>query len=88
MCLGMPARIIETEDDRGTPMGIVDFGGVTKRVCLVYVPEAEIGEFVIVHAGFAITRLDRDAAEASLDLFEEIGLLRAPSDPPMGEVGA
>lgn len=63
--------------DRGTLMAAVDFGGVTKTVCLAYVPEAEEGQYVIIHAGFAITILDEAAAMASLDLFEEIGIVEA-----------
>ncbi|MGI9607518.1 MAG: HypC/HybG/HupF family hydrogenase formation chaperone [Acidimicrobiales bacterium] len=56
-------------------MATVDFGGVTKNVCLAYTPEARLGEYVIIHAGFAIAVLDEAAAMASLDLFEEIGLV-------------
>lgn len=73
MCLGMPGKVIEVRDDRGTRMATVDFGGVTKSVCLAFVPEAEVGDYAIVHAGFAITRLDESAALESLKLFEELG---------------
>jgi len=62
-------------------MAAVDFGGVTKTVCLAYVPEAEEGQYVIIHAGFAITILDEAAAMASLDLFEEIGIVEALEEP-------
>ena len=81
MCLGVPGRIVETHMDRGTLMAAVDFGGVTKTVCLAYVPEAEEGQYVIIHAGFAITILDEAAAMASLDLFEEIGIVEALEEP-------
>ncbi len=75
MCLGVPARVVSTHEDRGTPMATVDFGGATKSVCLAFAPEAGPGDYVIVHAGFAITVLDEAAAEASLDLFEQMGIL-------------
>ncbi len=78
MCLGVPGRIITTRDDRGTPMATVDFGGATKEVCLVYTPDAAVGTHVIVHAGFSIAELDEEAAQASLDLFAEIGLFDVP----------
>ena len=79
MCLGIPGRVTETHDDRGTPMAVVDFGGVTKRVCLVYTPEAGLDDYVIIHAGFAIAVLDEDAARAALDLFEEIDTVDPPT---------
>lgn len=81
MCLGIPGRIIETQDDRGTPMAIVDFGGVTRSVCLVYVADAGVGDYAIVHAGFAIAIVDEEEAQASLDLFEEIGIVESQSHP-------
>lgn len=80
MCLGIPAQIVATEDDRGTLMGTVDFGGATRRVCLAYTPNAAIGEYVIVHAGFAIARLDQAAAAESLQYFEELGFVEPAAD--------
>lgn len=77
MCLGVPGRILNKYQDRGTAMATVDFGGVTKNVCLAYTPEAEVGDYTIIHAGVAITILDEAAALASLALFEEIGLFDA-----------
>ena len=58
MCLGIPGRVQEVYEARGTRMAVADFGGVTKTVCLAYVPEVGVGDYTIVHAGFAITRLD------------------------------
>ena len=75
MCLGVPGKVTEIRDERGTRMATVDFGGVTKDVCLAYVPEAQIGEYTVIHAGFAITMLDEESALQTLALFEEIGLL-------------
>lgn len=67
MCLGVPARVVEVlEEDGGIPMGRVSFDGVVKEVCLAYTPDVEPGDYVIVHVGFAIARLD--AAEASRQL--------------------
>jgi hydrogenase expression/formation protein HypC len=56
-------------------MGKVDFGGITREVCLAYVPEARVGDFVIVHAGFAISRIDEAEAQETLDLLVESGIL-------------
>jgi hydrogenase expression/formation protein HypC len=75
MCLGVPGKVLDIREERGTLMATVDFGGVTKTVCLVYVPEAVVADYVIVHAGFAITRLDEASALESLQLFRELGLL-------------
>lgn len=75
MCLGVPGKVAEKYEKQGMPMGKVDFGGVTKEVCLAYVPEVELGSYVIVHVGFAITELDEKSAQETLALFQEIGLL-------------
>jgi hydrogenase expression/formation protein HypC len=75
VCLGIPGKVVELHDDRGTPMALVDFGGVTKTVCLAYVPDAVVGDYAIVHAGFAITRLDEASALETLRLLAELGTL-------------
>jgi hydrogenase expression/formation protein HypC len=62
-------------------MAEVDFGGVRKEVCLAYVPEVVVGDYTIVHVGFALTRLDEESARQTLELFERIGLL----DEELGE---
>jgi hydrogenase expression/formation protein HypC len=64
-------------DDRGTLMADVDFGGATKDVCLAYLPDLSVGDYTIVHAGFALTRLDEASALASLTAFRELGMLEA-----------
>jgi hydrogenase expression/formation protein HypC len=90
MCLGIPGRVVDTWDDAGVTMSTVDFDGVTKTVCLAYLPEVVIGEYVIVHAGFAITRLDEESANATLDMFRNLGVLEeelggtAAEDEPFG----
>ena len=71
MCLGIPGEILSVEE--GTlRTGRVAFGGIVKDVCLAYVPEAEAGDYVVVHAGFAISRLDREAAERGFSYLEEL----------------
>lgn len=75
MCLAVPGKILEIEDRDGTLMSVVDFGGVQKNVCLQYIPDAEIGEYVVVHVGFAINRLDEDSAKKTLAEFEHLGVL-------------
>ncbi|MBV7328537.1 HypC/HybG/HupF family hydrogenase formation chaperone [Chloroflexi bacterium TSY] len=75
MCLGVPGKIVEKYETQGMPMGKVDFGGVTKEVCLAYVPDIEISRYAIVHVGFAITELDEQSAQETLDLFREMGVL-------------
>ena len=68
MCLGVPGEVIEIEEPgEGLAQGTISFGGVRKRVCLVYVPEAKIGDYVIVHAGFALSVIDPERAR---DVFE------------------
>ena len=75
MCLGVPGKVIEIYEKHGTPMGKVDFDGISKEVCLAYVPEIEVGDYTIVHVGFAITQLDEESAQESLALFREMGVL-------------
>ena len=71
MCLGIPGRIVRIVDEQGLRMGDVDFGGVTRKACLAYVPEAEVNDYVVIHAGFAISRIDADEAEQTLKLIED-----------------
>ena len=75
MCLGVPGKVLEVREEHGTRMATVDFGGVTKTVCLAYVPDVGIGDYTIVHAGFAITKLDEASALETLKMFEDLGLL-------------
>ena len=81
MCLGVPGKVLEIRSEHGTRMAIVDFGGVTKTVCLAYVPEVEVGDYTIVHAGFAITRLDEASALETLQMFTDLGLLDELGEP-------
>ncbi len=75
MCLAVPGRVMSVGEQDGQRMAQVDFGGVRKEVCLDYVPEAVIGEYVIVHVGFAIQRLDEKSAQETLANFEKLGIL-------------
>jgi hydrogenase expression/formation protein HypC len=73
MCLGIPGRIQEIRDTALLRMGTVDFGGVSREVCLSYVPDAEVGDYVIVHVGFAISQLDEKEAMITLDILRQMG---------------
>ena len=75
MCLGIPGKVIDIWEEAGTRMSTVDFGGTTKTVCLAYLPDMQIGEYAIVHAGFAITCLDEASANETLKMFENLGVL-------------
>jgi hydrogenase expression/formation protein HypC len=75
MCLGIPGKIIEIYTVGDLRMGKVDYGGVVKEACLAYVPEADVGQYVIVHAGFALNMLDEAEAQETLALFREMGML-------------
>ena len=81
MCLGIPGRIVEVGPEGLMRMGKVDFGGVVREVCLAYVPDAKLNDYVIVHAGFAISQLDEEEAHETLKLMAEMGILE-------GELGA
>jgi hydrogenase expression/formation protein HypC len=72
MCLGIPGKIIDVYEAGGLPMGKVDFGGVTKECCLAYVPEANVGDYTIIHVGFALNIVDEDEALETLDLLRQI----------------
>jgi hydrogenase expression/formation protein HypC len=74
MCLGVPGRILDIEDGE-LRSGTVAFGDITKSVCLACVPEAVVGDFVIVHVGFAIGRIDPAEAERTLSLLAEMDAL-------------
>lgn len=71
MCLGIPGRVVSIEEAE-LLRGRVDFGGVVKEVCLAFTPEVTLGDWVVVHAGFAISRLDPAAAEATLAYLAEL----------------
>jgi hydrogenase expression/formation protein HypC len=72
MCLAVPGRIVQTYDKDGLRMARVDFGGVLREVCLDYVPEAEVGDYCIIHVGFAISLLSEAEAKETLALLQDI----------------
>lgn len=72
MCLGIPGKIIETYETNNLPMGKIDFGGTIREACLSYVPEARIGDYVLIHVGFAISQISEAEAQETLSLLHEI----------------
>ena len=75
MCLAVPGKVLASWDKDGTRMATVDFGGVEKEVCLEFVPDLQVGDYTIVHVGFALQRLDEKSAMDTLALFRQIGEL-------------
>lgn len=75
MCLAIPGKVEEITSDGLIRMGRVNFGGVVKSVCLDYVPEVQVGDYTIVHVGFAISKIDEETAEQTLKDFRELGVL-------------
>jgi hydrogenase expression/formation protein HypC len=71
MCLGIPGKIASISNDKGLAQGQIDFGGITKEACLAYVPEAKVGDYVIVHAGFAISIVDEAEARQVFQYLDE-----------------
>jgi hydrogenase expression/formation protein HypC len=77
MCLAVPGKILEIEDRDGSRTARVEFGGITQPVRLDFVPEAQVGDYVVTHVGFAISRLDAEEADRTLQLLEAMGLLES-----------
>lgn len=75
MCLAIPGRVEEISNEGDLRVGRVNFGGVVKRVCLDYVPEVEVGDYTIVHVGFAISKIDEETARQTLEEFRALGVL-------------
>ena len=75
MCLAIPGRVVSTADVDDALMAEVDFGTVRKRVCMHFIPDVKVGEYVIVHVGFAIQRLDEESALETLADFRKFGIL-------------
>jgi len=86
MCLAVPGRIVATRDADGVRMADVDFGGIRKDVCLQFLPEVKVDDYVMVHVGFAIQRLDERSALDTLERFAALGILDeelgGPADSP------
>lgn len=77
MCLAVPGKIIDIYELNSLRMGRIDFGGVTREACLEALPEAKVGDFTIVHAGFALNLLSEEEAQETLDALREIGDIEA-----------
>ena len=75
MCLAIPGKVVGIAEENGLRMGRVDFGGVVKRVCLDYVPEVVVGDYTIVHVGFALSKIDEAEAVRTLEMFRQMGVL-------------
>jgi hydrogenase expression/formation protein HypC len=77
MCLAVPGEIIEVNERHGMSFGRVQFGGIVRDVCLVYQPAASVGDFVLVHVGFAIAKIDREEAARQWEILRELADLEA-----------
>lgn len=81
MCLAIPGKVVNTYEQNGLRMARVQFGGITREACLEYVPETQTGDYVLVHVGFAISRVDEAEAERTYQALKELdqlGELDAP----------
>ena len=84
MCLAIPGKVIEVFEDRGLRMGRVDFGGTVRKACLEHLPEATLGDYVLVHVGFALSLVDPEEAQRTykfLEELEQLDELKAPDFP-------
>jgi hydrogenase expression/formation protein HypC len=75
MCLAIPGKVLEVFEERGVRMGRADFGGTVRKVCLDSLPDAGIGDYVLVHVGFALSKVDPEEAERTYRFLEELGQL-------------
>jgi hydrogenase expression/formation protein HypC len=82
MCLAVPGKIIEIFEKGGLPMGKIDFGGVFREACLSYVPEAQVGDYTVIHVGFALNLLSEEEALETLAMLKEIADLGDELGPP------
>jgi len=86
MCLGIPGKVVKTYREHDVLMGKVDFSGVLKHVCLEHVSDVQIGQYVLVHVGFALSKIDEEEAQKVFDFLEGMNLLdelRADSPEPI-----
>jgi hydrogenase expression/formation protein HypC len=87
MCLAIPGKVVNTYDQRGLRMAKVQFGGIVREACLEYVPETQIGEYVLVHVGFAISRVDEAEAERTYQALKDLDQLTELESPVVEETG-
>lgn len=81
MCLAIPGKLLDISQKDGVRTGRVEFGGIVNQVCLDFVPEAEVGDYVVVHVGFALSRVHREEAERTYQILEAMGLLEGELAP-------
>lgn len=81
MCLGIPGKVVDRYERNGLPMGTVDFGGTTREACLAYVPDVAVGDYTVIHVGFAISQLSEKEALETLRLIRQIGDMEEELDP-------
>jgi len=72
MCLGIPGKIIQIYQKDSLRMAKIDFGGIVKEICLEYTPEAKVGDYALIHVGFAISLMDEEEAQETLKLIREV----------------
>jgi hydrogenase expression/formation protein HypC len=88
MCLAIPGKVTEVYEQQGMRMAKVQFGGITREACLEYVPETTVGQYVLVHVGFAISTVDEEEAQRTYQLLEEMDQLTELNAPVVEEVVA
>jgi hydrogenase expression/formation protein HypC len=88
MCLAVPGKILQAAERDGSRVARVQFGGITREVYLDFVPEARPGDYVMVHVGFAISRVDAEEAERTYRLLEAMGLLEGEGLAPEGDAAS
>ncbi len=88
MCLAVPGKVVEITGEGELRMGKVDFSGVQRQACLAYVPEVALGDYVLVHVGFAISRIDEQQARETLAALAEIAALDELAEPGDAESSA
>lgn len=86
MCLAIPGKVVETFEQRGMRMAKVQFGGIVREACLEYVPNTVVGEYVLVHVGFAISKVDEEEAHRTYQLLAEMDQLTELEAPVVDEV--
>jgi hydrogenase expression/formation protein HypC len=75
MCLAVPGQIIDIREEQGTRMATISFDGIHKNICLAYLPDIDVGDYAIVHVGFAISKIDEESALETLQMFQDLGIL-------------
>ncbi len=86
MCLAIPGKVLEAFDQRGMRMARVQFGGIVREACLEYVPETQVGDYVLVHVGFAISRVDEEEAARTYQALKELDQLTELNSPVVEEI--